>query len=113
MEKLIDRYCAAWGEPDAARRATLLAEVWAEGGAYTDPTVHAVGATELLAHIARVLEKRPGAKVVRTSAVDVHHDLAKFEWHVVQPDGAILRKGIDIAELSPDGRIRRMMGFFL
>lgn len=113
MEELIDRYCAVWGEPDAARRAALLAEVWAEGGAYTDPTVHASGAAALLAHIARVLEKRPGAKVVRTGAVDAHHGLAKFDWHVVQPDGAILRKGIDIAELSPDGKIRRMMGFFL
>ena len=113
MERLIDRYCEVWGEPDGARRAAMLAEVWAEGGAYTDPTVHAAGAKELLAHIARVLEKRPGAKVVRTSAVDAHHDLARFEWHVVQPDGKVLRRGIDIAVLSGDGKIRRMMGFFL
>ena len=55
----------------------------------------------------------PGAKVVRTGAVDAHHDLARFEWHVVQPDGKVLRRGIDIAQLSTDGKIRRMMGFFL
>jgi hypothetical protein len=25
---LIDRYCAVWNEPDADRRAALLASVW-------------------------------------------------------------------------------------
>lgn len=110
---LIDRYCAVWGEQNPSRRAELLAQVWAPGATYTDPRVHATGAAELLAHIDKVLAQRPGATVVRTSAVDVHHGVARFSWHVVQSDGSALPDGLDIAEFSSDGqRIRRILGFF-
>jgi hypothetical protein len=111
--ELIDRYCSVWGEPDADNRARRLAEVWADGATYTDPTVHAEGSEELLMHIAGVLSHRPGAKVMRTSVVDVHHGLGHFVWQVVAADGHVLREGIDIAFFSADGaRIERMIGFF-
>lgn len=113
LTDLIDRYCALWGEPDRGRRAALLAEVWAPGATYTDPRVHASNATELLAHIDKVLGHRPGAKVVRTSALDVHHGMARFAWRVVLADGSTLPEGIDIAEFSNYGqRIARIIGFF-
>lgn len=110
---VIDRYCAAWSDQDPDRRAALLAQVWAEEATYTDPTVHAASAAELLDHIARVLARRPGARVVRTSAVDAHHGVARFAWQMILADGTTLPEGLDIAELSPDGRrIRRIVGFF-
>ena len=111
-EKLIDTYCAAWNDPDPARRREILGSVWADGATYTDPTVHAVGMDELLAHIGKVVARRPGAKVVRSSRIDVHHDLARFAWRVVQADGTMLPEGLDLAELSADGQIRRIIGFF-
>jgi hypothetical protein len=111
--ELIDRYCAVWSDPNPAQRADRLAQVWADGATYTDPTVHAAGASELLAHIDKVLARRPGARVVRTSTVDLHHGIARFAWHVVQADGTTLPEGLDIAELTADGaRIRRIVGFF-
>ena len=110
---LIDRYCQVWTEPDADRRKELLASVWADGATYTDPSVHASNAIELLAHIATVQSKRPGAKVLRTSAVDVHHGIARFAWHVVEANGNQLPEGLDIAFLTPDRRrIERIIGFF-
>lgn len=113
LNELIDRYCEAWQEMDAARRRDLLASIWADGATYTDPTVHAHNAEELLAHIARVVARRPGAKVVRTSAVDAHHGVARFAWQLVQADGTRLPEGLDIAWYSSDGRrIERIIGFF-
>lgn len=112
IDQLIDTYCAAWSDSDPMRRREILGGVWADGAAYTDPTVHAVGLDELLAHIDSVVARRPGAKVVRTSRVDVHHDLARFAWRVINADGTALPEGLDLAELSPDGRIRRIIGFF-
>jgi hypothetical protein len=112
LERLIDGYCAAWSEADPARRAGLLAEVWADDASYTDPRAHAAGIDQLTAHIGRILASRPGAKVVRTSAVDSHHGLVRFAWRVVQGDGTMLPEGIDFAELSPDGRLARIVGFF-
>lgn len=113
LSTLIDRYCEAWQDMDAARRRSLLASVWADGATYTDPNVHASGADELLAHIASVVSRRPGAKVVRTSAVDAHHGVARFAWQLVQADGTRLPESLDIAWISSDGRrIERIIGFF-
>jgi hypothetical protein len=74
--------------------------------------VHAAGLDDLLAHIDSVVVRRPGAKVVRTSRVDAHHDLARFAWRVVLADGTAVPEGLDLAELSADGQIRRSGGFF-
>lgn len=113
LDELIDRYCEVWNEPDTSRRAELLAQVWANGATYTDPSVHAGSADELLAHIETVRARRPGVQVMRTSIVDAHHGVARFTWHVVQADGAALIDGIDFAVLSADGkRIARIVGFF-
>ena len=110
---LIDRYCEVWSEPDERRRAWLLASVWDPQAMYTDPSVHAANAEELLSHIATVQSRRPGARVVRTSKVDVHHGIARFAWHVVQADGTTLPEGLDIALISAEGtRIERIIGFF-
>ena len=113
VTELVDRYCAVWNEPDAERRAALLDTVWAEGAAYTDPRANTRGAAPLLAHIATVHASRPGAKIMRTSAVDVHHGIARFGWRVVEADGTPLPEGIDIVFLNEDGsRIERIVGFF-
>jgi SnoaL-like domain len=111
--ELIDRYCAAWSEPSASRRADLLAQVLAQDATYTDPHVHAATSDDLLAYIASVVLRRPGSRVVRTSTVDAHHGVARFSWHVVQADGTTLPDGLDIVELSSDGkRLKRIVGFF-
>lgn len=113
VTELIDRYCRVWNEADPAVRAELLASVWAANATYTDPSVHASGATELLAHIAAARARRPGASVLRSSAVDVHHGWARFAWYVVQADGIALPEGLDIAYVSADGsQIERIIGFF-
>ena len=110
---LIDRYCSVWNEPDEARREALLKSVWAERATYTDPRADTTGADELLAHIGRIQAGRPGARIVRTTAVDVHHGVARFGWRVVEADGTRLPEGLDIAFLSEDGaKIERIIGFF-
>jgi hypothetical protein len=110
---LIDRYCDVWSEPEEAQRRTLLSAVWARGATYTDPIIHAATTEELLSHITTVLSRRPGAKVRRTSTVDVHHNVARFAWQVVQADGSTLPEGLDIAWISSDGqKLERIIGFF-
>jgi hypothetical protein len=112
LERSIDTYCRAWSEPDPDKRRELLQEVWGERATYTDPRADISGLEELVAHIGGILAGRPGARVVRTSAVDSHHGLARFAWRVVQADGAMLPEGIDFAEVSSDGKLSRIVGFF-
>ncbi|MEP7283244.1 MAG: nuclear transport factor 2 family protein [Rubrivivax sp.] len=110
---LIDVYCQAWSDPSPDQRARHLGAVWSPGASYTDPTIHAEGAPALLDHITKVLAKRPGSRVVRTSRVDQHHGVARFAWRAIDADGRELPEGTDIAFLSADGaRIERIIGFF-
>ena len=110
---LIDLYCQAWSEPTPGHRAELLRGVWAANASYTDPTVHAQGAVELLAHITKVQAIRPGARVIRTSEVDHHHAVARFAWCAMDANGHELRDGIDITFISADGlKIESIIGFF-
>lgn len=113
LDELIDRYCEVWNEPVANRRAELLAQVWGDGATYTDPSVHAGTAQQLLEHIDKVRARRPGVQVRRTSTIDAHHGVARFSWHVVQADGTVLVDGTDFADISADGKqIARIVGFF-
>jgi hypothetical protein len=110
---LIDRYCQAWSDPDPARRRALLTSVWSEGATYTDPRMHATTPDQLLAYIDKVLAQRPGARLVRTSAVDMHHRVARFAWHLEQADGTSLPESLDVVSLSADGtRLDHVVGFF-
>jgi len=111
IETLIDHYCAAWNEPDAARMRALLAQALTADAIYVDPTVHTVGAEALVAHIGTVMLRFPGSRVVRTSVLDIHHDLVRFYWKRVLGDGSSRPEGIDICEVS-DGKLTRILGFF-
>jgi hypothetical protein len=97
----------------AQQRRALLLPIWSDDATYTDPTVHATGAEELLTHIAGIQNKHPGARILRTSEVDVHHGIARFAWKFVMPDGSSLPEGLDIALLDAgEKRIVRIIGFF-
>ena len=111
LERLITDYCEAWNAPDAAASHRLLDGGWAPHGAYTDPTVHLVGAGELVAHIFKVQARRPGSRIVMTSGIDAHHDVLRFSWKRVNQDKSVVVEGIDVAVIE-DGRIARMVGFF-
>jgi hypothetical protein len=111
LAKMIDQYCASWGEDDSARRAALLQEVWAERATYTDPMAHVQGRGNLVAHIGAVRQQFPGAKIVRTSAIDRHNHCARFAWKLEQSNGTSLPEGIDIAEFR-DGKLQSIVGFF-
>lgn len=112
LTQLIDTYCAAWSTVDADRRGELLLPIWGADATYTDPTVHAVGADELLAHIAGLQARQPGTRIMRTTAVDAHHGLARFGWQLTMPDGSEV-DGLDIVFLDPgQQRIARVIGFF-
>lgn len=110
---LVDTYCAAWSTESAEQRRALLLSVWSDGATYADPTVHAEGAEDLLAHIAGIQARHPGARILRTSDVDIHHGVARFAWKFVMPDGTSPPEGLDIAFVDADHkRITRIIGFF-
>jgi hypothetical protein len=111
-EALITRYCKTWNEPDPKLRHQLLRTVLAEDGVYIDPTVHVVGVSALVDHISKVATKYPGSMIVRTSAVDLHHDVLRFSWHKQLANGQTLPESIDVCTINEDGKLRLIIGFF-
>jgi SnoaL-like domain len=111
-QQLIDAYCAAWNEPVPAARTEQLEAVLAQAARYTDPRADVRGAAGLSAHIGTIRATRPGSRVIRTTAIDRHHDIARFGFRVVSDNGTELLHGLDIIELTEGGRIARIIGFF-
>ena len=112
LTSTIDSYLAAWNEPDPARRAELVARVWAPDGRLIDPPLAAEGHVGIADMAAALQAQFPGHRFRRASGVDAHHDQLRFGWELVGPDGAVALAGLDVGEVAADGRLRRIVGFF-
>ena len=111
VDDVVRAYGAAWNEPDEAARRKLLDEAWADDGVYCDPMGRAEGRAGLVEHIAGFQQQFADHRIDITSAVDEHDGFLRFTWVMQGPDGAVM-DGIDFGELAPDGRLRRITGFF-
>lgn len=111
-KETVEAYMAVWNETEEDKRRALLAKIWATGATYTDPMAHAAGAEELVALVAGFHTQMPGAKIVQTSAIDEHHGRLRFGWAMKGPDGSTRMEGIDVGELTEDGQIKSIVGFF-
>lgn len=108
----VDAYIEAWNEPDADKRVRTLAQVMTADGTYTDPAAQTDGPARLAEHIGRVRDRDAGRRVVRTSEVDTHNLVCRFNWRVLKADGTQTPESVDFVEFSGDGTICRVTGFF-
>jgi hypothetical protein len=108
----VDTYLSAYGEPDAARRAELISQVWAADGRLVDPPLAAEGHDAISDMAATLQQQFTDHRFRRVSGIDEHHDQFRFAWELVGPDGTVAVSGMDVGELGEDGRLRRITGFF-
>jgi hypothetical protein len=111
LQNTVDTHLEAYGEPDAARRAQLVASIWSEDGQQIDPPIDATGHGGIVEVAAAVQGMYPGHAFRRTSGIDAHHGFARYEWELVSPEGSVALAGLDVAEVGDDGRLRRVVGF--
>lgn len=107
----VDAYLAAWNETDEAARTALVeralgADLW-----YRDPFIEADNSEAFNATLGAVQQAYPGHVMTRTSAIDAHHDLVRFNWALAVPGEAPTFAGVDVAKLDADGRLHRIIGF--
>lgn len=108
----VDTYLSAWNETDPDRRAGLVEQVWAADGALVDPPAAAEGHAGI-SELHGVLQAQfPGHTFRRSSAVDAHHDRFRVGWELVGPDGTVALAGLDVGQVTEDGRLRGITGFF-
>jgi hypothetical protein len=108
----IDNYLAALNETDPERRAELVEQAWAPDGTYLDPMLEATGRAGMVELAGTVHAAYPGHTFRRTTEIDGHHDLVRFGWELVAPDGSRTVAGIDVADLAQDGRLQAVRAFF-
>jgi SnoaL-like domain len=112
VNELVSRYIAAWNEPDAAARGRAVAELWTEGGTYTDPLAAVRGHEAIEAVIGGAREMFPGHVFRLLDGVEGHHDIARFRWELVPAGGGeSVAIGLDVAVIDDDGRLRGVYGF--
>jgi hypothetical protein len=112
IETLVDAYLAAYCEPDRATRERAVARLWADGGRLVDPPLQASGHAAIVAQSDALLAQFPGHRFRRTTQIDSHHDFARYGWALADAAGRTVLEGCDVAELSADGRLQRVVGFF-
>lgn len=112
VEDVIAEYSAAWSQTDPDVRMQMLQRTVVADVPYCDPGAQVVGLVALSEVIAGVQDQFPGAVLVRTSAVDRHHDCLRFAWAFLDPDGATLLEGIDVCSVTDDDRIASFTVFF-
>ena len=107
----IDHYVAAWNETDEAKRNALLAASVSDNLWYRDPMLEADSRDAFSAVLAFVQQHYPGHVLTRTSAVDAHRDLVRFNWALGLPGEEPVFAGLDVAKYDADGKLHRIIGF--
>jgi hypothetical protein len=111
INELVDRYIATWNEKDPAARHAAVRGLWAEDGTYVDPLADVAGHDAIDAIIGAVQRQFPDFVFRLGSAVDAHHDRARFTWEL-GPDGSgAVVVGFDVVVLAEDDRIQDVHGF--
>ena len=108
----VDTHLAGYCEPDRAKRTELLTSVWAADGTLIDPPFDGTGPAAIADMVDAVLQHYPGHRFERTTAVDAHHEFARYGWALVAADGTPAVQGYDIVQLDGDGKLARIVGFF-
>jgi hypothetical protein len=103
-------YIAAWNEPDADRRAALIARAFADDATYVDPLMAGEGPARIAGLIVGAQQQYPGHRFELIHGPDAHNDRVRFTWTLIGPDGPVAI-GIDFATVATDGRLRDVTGF--
>lgn len=106
-------YVEAWNERDVERQRDLLTRSVTADVVLIHPTFgRSCGIDALARHIGAYQAAMPETRVVLTSGIDHHNQVARYAWQVADTaDGHPLVAGIDVVELADDGRLARILLF--
>jgi uncharacterized protein YndB with AHSA1/START domain len=109
-ETLVDRFLAAWSEPDAASRRGTLGEIGTDQLTFRDAFGCTEGRDDLVGHIEAARQHMPGVRTERRGPVRQCQGTAVADWVTLGSDGRELGHGTNVYDLAPDGRIARVVG---
>ncbi len=107
----LDHMLAAWNESDPSAVRGHLEQALAPDVEFIDPSIETHGIEEFEANVRKVHAAIPGAVYLRTSGVDSHHGLYRYDWQISR-DGEVVLPGFDVTEVDENGLVTRVLGFF-
>jgi uncharacterized protein YndB with AHSA1/START domain len=107
----VDAWFALWSEPDAARRAEILAAVVAPGVRFRDRWSSIESAADLAPHLAAVHRFAPGSRIERTGPARHCQGVVLADWRILRGEAEAAR-GTNVFTLDADGRIADAIGIW-
>ena len=111
LTQLAEQYIATWNETDPSARRALIGEIWSEDGRYIDPMAEVAGPDQIDALIAAAQAQFAGMTFRLGSAVDGHHDQARFTWELGPQGAEAVVVGFDVVQRDATGRLALVLGF--
>ena len=112
LANVVTQYLAIWNEADADKRAAAVQDLFAADAPYIDPLAAVEGHAGIGAVITGAREQFQGLSFELLGDVDVHHNVARFQWGLVTAPGTEpIAIGFDVVVAADDGRIAGVYGF--
>jgi hypothetical protein len=109
---MIDRMLSAWNSRDDAKLREIVDASLTTDVVFCDPPHNITGHDALIAMVHAFWKDNGACTIARSSAVDSHHDRARYTWAITFPDGRKF-EGMDAVALDLEaGKVRRIDGFF-
>jgi uncharacterized protein YndB with AHSA1/START domain len=108
----VDEFLRAWGEPDGETRRFLLESCATRDVVFHDAFSATAGLDEMLANLDAIQMHMPGIALVRDGDVRQSHGTALARWSAKRENGDLVGRGTNLFDLSPDGKIARVVGFW-
>jgi uncharacterized protein YndB with AHSA1/START domain len=108
----VDRWFAAWSDPQAASREATLSAVGTDDIHFHDRFSCIAGTEDLKGHLAAVHQFMPGMRLERRG--DVRHCQSRVlaDWVALAADGQERGRGTNLFVLDADSRIVEVTGFW-
>jgi SnoaL-like domain len=108
----IDLMLSAWNTRDSALLSQVVKAALTSDFEFCDPPHDIRGHAAFIAMVEEFWAKHSECTIARTSAIDAHHDRARYAWAITFPAGHQF-DGFDAVALdSASGKVRRVDGFF-
>jgi uncharacterized protein YndB with AHSA1/START domain len=111
-EAVVDKWLAAWGEPDAAARERALATIAASDIRFQDKYSCIEGLDELKAYLEAVQRFMPGVRLERRGGVRHCQWHVLADWAATGSEGQPHGQGTNLFVFDADGWIAAVTGFW-
>lgn len=112
MATAVDRWFAAWSDPDTATRERALDDICARDLRFRDKFSWVAGEQDVKAHLAAVHRFMPGLTLARRGEIRHCQWRVLSDWVASTSDGQERGRGTNLFVFDADGRLADVTGFW-